>query len=115
MRTDPERFDRVAEHPSFKDAPAEPRDVGTFGIAEIGPSALLPGAISLTITLLWLLGSFSAENLVILAIVLAGFAIAIGLRLRKANAVRATPAERFIAVVVKERFELVRQFNDRRS
>lgn len=114
VRTEPERFDRVAEHPSFKDAPAEPHDVGTFGIAELGPSALLPGAISLTVTLLWLLGDFSTENLVILALVLAAFGVAIALKLRKANAVRAMPAERFVAVVVKERFDLYRPFNDRR-
>lgn len=114
MRTDPERFDRVAEHPSFKEAPAEPRDVHLLGIAEIGPSALLPGAISLTVTLLWLLGDFSAGNLVLVALVLAGFGIAIALKLRKANAVRAMPAERFVGVVVKERFDLYRPFNDRR-
>src|SRR5258706_9620552 len=115
MRTEPERFDRVMEHPAFKEAPAEPRDIHLFGIAEIGPSALIPAALSLLLTLLWLIDDFSPGSLLLLGLLAGGFGVAIALKLRKANAVRAQPAERFVAVVVKERFDLVRQFADRRQ
>jgi hypothetical protein len=115
MRTEPERFDRVLEEPAFKEAPAEPRNSHVLGIAEVGPSALIPAAISLLISLLWLIDDLSAASLLLLAAVAGAFAVAIALKLRKANAVRAMPAERFVAVVVKERFDLVRQLGDRRQ
>lgn len=112
MRTDPSRFDQVERHPDYGSAPAQPVlpvDSGVGVAAVAGPMVMsLIGVVFvlIAITLLFairppLLFSvlFIAGGLVF---VLGGMAFA-----KSLLAVRNAPIERMIAVIVKERTEMI--------
>lgn len=116
VRTEPERFDRVIEHPAYKSAPPEPIGAPLLSIAEVTPSAILTAGISLLVTVLWIVKDpFSSIQGLLIGLLLGVLGWAFYMSLKKAREVRDAPVERLVAVVVKERQDFRRRFGDRRE
>ena len=95
MRTEPERFDRVLEHPTYTSAPVEPVGVPLMGIAEVTPGGIIATGLSLLISLLMLLRDpFKTANQIVLGLLLGVVGWTLYMSFKKANAVRDAPVER---------------------
>lgn len=115
MGTEPERFDRVLEHPRYSSAPEVPVGVPLVAIAEVTPAAIITTGLSLLLTALMFLNPLSIAGQVVIGLLLGVFGWALYMSLEKANAVRDAPVERVVAVIVKERVDLRRRLGDGRD
>jgi len=111
MHVDPARFDRVLQHPDYPSAPAQPvlpADAGIAVAAVAGPLLLsLFGALFLVVAISLLL-AIRAPFWIVLAFVGAGVVFVAGgiAMARTLVAVRDTPIERLVAVIVRERTDV---------
>jgi len=108
MRTDPSRFDKVAEHPDYGTAPAQPvlpADAGPGVAAVAGPVMIsLFGGLFLLVAITLVLAIRPPLWFSVIVIASGVAFIAGGVLLgRVLLSVRDTPIDRMIAVVVKER------------
>jgi hypothetical protein len=116
VRTEPERFDRVLEHPTYTSAPVEPVSVPLMGIAEVTPGGIIATGLSLLISVLMLLRDpFKTANQIVLGLLLGVVGWMVYMSFKKANAVRDAPVERVIGVIVGEQQDTRLRFGDARG
>ena len=113
MRTEPERFDRVLEHPLFASAPAEPVGVPLIGIAEVSPASIIAAGLSLLVTVVMVLRDpFKMASQIVIGLLLGVVGWMLFMSFKRANAVRDAPVERVVGIIVDERQDFRRRFGD---